>query len=322
MTHTRNISLIGYCIGFGAEDERCKDGPEALKRFGLHAYAAKTGAVCDWQSMISEEQAAALIQPEMAGLAAKTESKTRRTVPVSLRLKEAVRGAVASGALPVVIGGDHSQAIGEVAGVKAALGQGKRVGLVYVDAHLDGHTGTTTPSGNTHGMSVAALIGYGDPRLTAITADGAALEPEDVAIVCARDYEEEEHHLFRTSGVGIRYMEEVQQRGFARVMDEVMQRLVERVDAICLQIDLDAFDPQDAPATGYNIANGLRAADALSYFSGFLSRYPQVRSVALTEYNPHKDDAAQSTARLLGALLEGLCQPAAALATPSPAVAA
>lgn len=316
MTHCPSLALIGYAFGLGAEDYGCAEGPDALKRFGLERHARAAGLECQWQRILREENPQPLSAWQQ--LAEKTEIKIRRTVPINLALKQEVSKAIYGNKLPVVIGGDHSHAIGEVAGVKVAVGAGKRIGLVYVDAHLDGHTETSTPSGNTHGMGVAALLGYGDPRLTAIANEGATLDPKDVYIVCARDYEAEEHDLLKRLGVTMHYMSEVNARGFGTVVDEAMTALSARVDAICLQIDLDAFDPADAPATGYNIPDGLRREAALSCFEGFLTRYPAIHSFALTEYNPHKDDAEQRTAQLLGSILEGLCRSATAVSS-SPA---
>lgn len=305
MSHCPTIALIGYAFGLGAEDYGCADGPDALRAFGLERFAQTAGMTCHWQRILREENPAPL--PGWQSIREKTGLKVARTLPINAALKQEVRQAIEGGALPVVIGGDHSHAIGEVAGVRAAIGAGRRIGLVYVDAHLDGHTDDSTPSGNTHGMGVAALLGHGDAQLTKLAAEGATLDPRDVAIVCARDYEAEEQQLLERLGVRIHYMREVNERGFAAVMSQVMDELTARVDAVCLQIDLDAFDPADAPGTGYHLPGGLTREAALACFNGFLTRYPSVRSFALTEYNPHKDDATQTTARLLGSILEGLC---------------
>lgn len=200
----------------------------------------------------------------------------------------------------MIIGGDHSCAIGTWKGAARAFGKRGAhgaLGLIWIDAHMDGHTPETTPSGKLHGMPVACLLGHGDRRLTGIGGD-APLDPRRVCLVGVRSFEPEEAALLRRLGVRVFFMKEVERRGLAAVMKEAVA--VARGDGgrYGVSLDLDALDPRDAPGVGTPVAGGIRAADlrrALSAIAGD----DALAALEIVEYNPHQDRRG-ATARLVG----------------------
>ncbi len=188
---------------------------------------------------------------------------------------------------PIVIGGDHSCAIGTWSGVSTFYhDRGQDVGLIWVDAHMDSHTPETTPSGNIHGMPLAALLGFGDQRFTTIGGTQEKIKPENVILIGVRSYEEEEAELLSRLGVQIHFMEEARQKGIEPLMTEAFQQLSARVP-VGLSIDMDGLDPQFAPGVGTPVADGL-SLDALLASLAQLD-LAKCCALELVEYNPDLD---------------------------------
>jgi arginase len=158
-----------------------------------------------------------------------------------------------SGAFPLILGGDHSLAIGSVAG----MAQGRRIGLIWIDAHADFNTAETTPSGNIHGMSVAALTGRGHPALTHLWGEGPALRDTDVALIGLRSIDPLEKEALRASGIHVFTMHDIDRRGMAAVMQEAIAQVSAHTEGFYVSLDLDALDPREAPGVGTPVLGGL-----------------------------------------------------------------
>ena len=203
-------------------------------------------------------------EPSGAG-AARRIRRARRSSDIVVQhdaaLADAVAGALASKTLPVVIGGDHSIAVGTWGGVaraRAAMpGQGAPFGLVWFDAHLDAHTMETSPSLNPHGMSAAVLLGHGDSELLAI--GGAVLRPENFCYIGARSYEPGEHALLQRLGVRIVYMEEIHRRGLKAVVADAVAIATAGTTGFGITIDLDGFEPRTHRASASRRRTGCAA---------------------------------------------------------------
>jgi arginase len=201
---------------------------------------------------------------------------------------------VARGRVPLVLGGDHSCAIGTWKGTARALASRGSPGLIWIDAHMDAHTALTTPSGRMHGMPLACLLGHGDPRLTTI-AGGARLDPKRVCLVGVRSFETGEAALLRRLGVRVFFMHEIARRGLHEVMADAVA-IAGSGGAYGISLDLDAVDPHDAPGVGSPVAGGIRGPDLLRAFSR-IGRDPKLAGLEVVEYNPHRDRG-DATARL------------------------
>ena len=215
-------------------------------------------------------------------------------------LARRVAQTLISGALPLVVGGDHAIAAGTWRGVGSALGHPP--GLVWLDAHLDAHTPESTPSGNPHGMPLAALLGQGGPELAEVP--GPALDPRHVCIVGARSFEASELALLRRLGVRIFGMAEIRRRGLGEVFAEALAIAAEGGREFGLSIDLDVIDPAEAPGVETPARGGLAAGELLPLLAG-LGRLPACRAIELAEYHPGHDHDGRTAAialALVGAL--------------------
>ncbi|TBH21369.1 arginase [Thermus thermamylovorans] len=206
----------------------------------------------------------------------------------ALALKERL-AALPQEVLPVVLGGDHSLAMGSVSGVARG-----RVGVVWVDAHGDFNTLETSPSGNIHGMPLAVLCGLGHPRLTEAF---RAVEPEDVVLIGVRSLDPGEKRLLREAGVSIYTMHQVDRLGVARIAEEVLERL----EGLPLHVSLDAdvLDPALAPGVGTPVPGGLTYREA-HLLMEILAQSGRVRSLDLVEVNPVLDERNRTAEMMVG----------------------
>jgi len=202
------------------------------------------------------------------------------------------------------IGGDHSCAIATWSGVAEALRPSGDLGLLWIDAHMDSHTPETSESGNIHGMPLAALLGYGDSRLTQILSDKPKIHPENLVLIGIRSYESGEANLLQSLGVRIYYIEEVKERGLQAVMEEAIDKVSKNTAGYGVSLDLDSMDPLYFSAVGTPVDNGLHPEELLACFSCFSSRPPV--TFEIVEYNPFLDPDLKSAQLLLRILRESL----------------
>ena len=197
---------------------------------------------------------------------------------------------VERGEFPLVLGGDHSISAGTVSGiVAAARKQGKKVGLLWIDAHGDINTPETSPSGNIHGMPVAALLGEGPSELTSLAGDGPKVDPANVALVGIRSLDDGEKARLKRFGVQVHTMSDVDRHGIHRIMKKALARVTAGTGYVHVSFDLDAVDPTVAPGVGTPVKGGLDYREAhlimeLLHDSGVMT------SLEMVEVNPILDD--------------------------------
>lgn len=275
----RKIALIGVANGFGAGDRGCQDGPEFLRTNKILNDLGRTGNDIHWDETIRLTQ-----QPEPDAVTAVRDISQRLAVTVAKHL--------AAGDFPLVIGGDHSCAIGTWSGVRAHLiataGVDARFGLIWIDAHMDSHTPRTSPSQNIHGMPLACLMGYGEPQLTEIASPSPKLRPEDICLIGVRSFEWGELELLQTLGVRIYFMDEVHRRGMSAVLDEARCHVSQATVGYGISMDMDVLDPREEPGVGTPVPDGLlreEVTDALASIHGD----PLLLAFEIVEYNPYHD---------------------------------
>jgi arginase len=204
------------------------------------------------------------------------------------RLALSVEKTLDSGYFPLVVGGDHSCAIGTWSGVHRWMGNRGELGLIWIDAHMDSHTFATTPSGALHGMPLACLLGYGDKQLTGIGTGLPKLHPEHVCLLGARSFEAGEAKLLKQLGVRVITMEEIRTRGIEATLAEALDIARNGTAGYGVSLDLDVLDPAEEPGVGSPEPNGLscleleRAMHQLRHDSTLLA-------MEIVEYNPHHD---------------------------------
>ncbi|WP_225782285.1 arginase [Xenophilus sp. Marseille-Q4582] len=288
------LALIGAEVGEGASDAGCKWGAQALRERGLAAHLHRAGRQAHWAGWVQAPGAR-----DAAG-------RLRAVERFNAELAQRVLAEAQSGALPVVVGGDHSCAVGTWSAIAEHWRPQGDIGLVWVDAHLDAHTPASSPSGAPHGMPVAALLGHGTPGLTSLGGWAGKLQPDHLVILGARSFEAGELALLTSLGVRVMYMPEVAQRGFAACLAEAVAQVRRHTVAWGLSFDLDALDPADAPGTGTPVAAGIRLADAMGALRACAAD-PACAALEVVEYNPRHDSdgrTAQAAFDLLAAMTE------------------
>jgi arginase len=285
------IRIIGVACGVGAPDPRCAEGPTALRRGGLISRLQHAGLAAAWSTTL----------PATSGADAYTV-----VARVAERLALHTEALAAAGRIPVVLGGDHTCAIGTWKGIARAVAPRGSLGLIWIDAHMDAHIPQTTPSGRLHGMPLACLLGHGDPRLTAIAA-GTLLDPKRVCLVGVRSFETGEAALLRRLGVRIFFMHEVARRGLQDVLGDAVAIAGRGGSPYGITLDLDAIDPRDAPGVGTPVAGGIRGPELLRALSR-LGRDAMLAGLEIAEYNPDRDRGGK-TARLVAATIHALFAP-------------
>ena len=221
----------------------------------------------------------------------------REIVDVTRRLHEQVLEGLREGCMPLILGGDHSLSMGSVSALASHhAADGGSVGLVWVDAHTDMNVPETTPSGNIHGMSLAALVGIGDPELVGIAGDGPALDPERVSVLGARSIDASEREVVQESGVRVFTMSEIDERGLTVCVDEALERATDGTDGFQLSFDLDVIDPLVAPGVGTPVPGGLTYREA-HLICEKVARTERLLGMEMVELNPVLDEG-NRTARL------------------------
>ncbi len=290
----RPVSIIGVPTDFGANRRGVDMGPSAIRYGGL--YEALESASVEWTDVGD------LRTPRIASAgprsAAAPEGEVRHleaTAEVCSRLSERVDGAIAEDRIPLVLGGDHSIAIGTLV-ASAAAGP---LGAIWFDAHADFNTPATTPSGNIHGMPLAAALGYGDFG-DRPWAHAEGLQEDRVALVGLRDVDPTERETLRNSDVTVFTMTDIDRRGMLDVVREAIDIATDGGSApVHVSLDLDWLDPNEAPGVGTPVRGGVSYREAHTAMEYLAEAVPEagLRSMDLVEVNPILDHS-NETARL------------------------
>ena len=253
----RRIGIIGAPCGFGASVAGVDLGPAAMRVAGLKQRVAGLGYEVRDKGDLRIECSAEPPQP------GEKLRYLREIKDACERLAVEVKTALEGGELPVVLGGDHSVAIGTVSGVTSFYARrGETVGLIWFDAHADMNTPETSPSGNIHGMPLAVLLGHGAPELTGIEGFSPKLDPRLCAHIGARDVDPGERELIRKLGMRFFTMREVDERGMSACIDEAIHIASKATAGYHVTLDVDALDPGDAPGSGTVVRGGLTYREA------------------------------------------------------------
>jgi arginase len=196
----------------------------------------------------------------------------------------AAREAVAAGSLPLFIGGDHSVSAGTIGGATHS----GRSGVLWIDAHGDFNTPETSPSGNIHGMPLAALVGQGAPELVNLGRPGAKLRNNDVAMIGLRDLDDAEKVALRGSGIALYTMRDIDDRGIADIARQALRDLA-HLDRIHVSLDMDSLDPDEAPGVGTPVPGGLTYREA-HYACEEAARSGRLLGMDIVELNPTLDE--------------------------------
>lgn len=217
-----------------------------------------------------------------------------------------VEDSLAGGYTPVVLGGDHSIAIGTVAGL-ARFGRGggrrkpRKYGLIWVDAHADINTPRTTLSGNVHGMPLAVALGMGDKMFTELAGLAPMVDPANAVLLAVRSIDELERENLRTAGLRVMTMREIDERGVSDCMSEAIEIVTDGTDGFHVSFDIDSLDPRWAPGVGTPVAGGITVREAHLVME-MVADSRQLASLEMVEVNPVIDER-NTTAELAAWLI-------------------
>ena len=265
--------VIGAASGAGAPNPACGKGPAALHRY--HVFHDTPLQHVKWDAILHVPRA-------------QQDTPLHAVASISSQLAEEVEAVLHAGNFPLVVGGDHSCAIGTWSGAHHALADRGPIGLIWIDAHMDSHTFATTPSGQLHGMPLACLLGHGEAALTGINGPEAKLHPEHVCLIGVRSFEAGEAALLHRLGVRVFDMDEVRRRGLVKVFDEALAIVRHGTAGFGVSVDLDALDPEEEPGVGTPVPGGLRRAELATALSR-LRGDPAFVAMEIVEYNPRRD---------------------------------
>lgn len=222
-------------------------------------------------------------------------------VEANQTLAQLVKEQVEKEYFPLVLGGDHSIAIGSIAGVSNHYSD---LGVIWYDAHGDINTVETSPSGNIHGMPLAVNLGLGHPKLTTILSKHPKVKPENIVLIGIRDLDVGERQLIKDLNIKIYTMHEIDRLGMPKVMEETIHYLKERTDGVHLSFDLDGIDPSEAPGVGTPVIGGATYRESHLAME-MLAESELITSAEFVEVNPMLDDK-NKTAILTVALIGSL----------------
>ena len=247
------ICVIGVPMDLGADRRGVDIGASAIRYAGLNDQLRRLGYV------VNDVGNIVVPQPE-----SRPEGDTRMKylepiLQASEDLADAVTAALRAGEFPLILGGDHSIALGSITGVARVH---RDVGVIWVDAHGDFNTNETTPSGNIHGMVLAALAGLGPSSLTDFGGWSPKINKQTIVIVGARDLDEQEQELLRSEQIHVFTMTDIDKHGMSEIMREAVVIASQASHGVHLSLDMDSLDPREAPGVGTPVRGGLTYREA------------------------------------------------------------
>lgn len=288
------IQLIGFASGIGAPDPDCGHGPEVLRQMGLETVLEQHGLHAKWKSFITtpvlnleNQQRSDFLLLQLKSLA--------HEVAKSVFQRERF----------VVIGGDHSCAIGTWSGASHQLHTRGSLGLIWVDAHMDSHTPLTSHTGALHGMPLACLLGYGEQRFTQLYSNRPKIHPQHLCLVGVRSYETEEAQLLKRLGVRVIDMKEIKQRGLYNAMQEALEIANRGTIGFGVSIDLDSLDPSEAPGVSTPEMDGIVGSELIAALEAVSNEHDLI-GLEIAELNPNKDKNSMTANLAIEAILASL----------------
>jgi len=282
---TRKIRIIGVPLDMGASRRGVDMGPSAMRVAGLEARLEALGhQVTDGGN----------IRVEVAETRASGSSSARYLTEIAetcTRTAEAVVRTLEEGIVPLVLGGDHSLAAGSVSGVAEFYRRrNERIGVIWLDTHSDINTPETSPSGNVHGMPLAALLGLGPEALQDIYGFSPKVAPENTVLIGIRDIDSAERDNIRRAGVAEVYtMRDIDERGMRTVMEEALRAAGRGTAGYHVSLDMDWIDPEDAPGVGTPVRGGATYREAHLAME-ILADHGRMVSFEIVEVNPVIDE--------------------------------
>lgn len=291
----KTVEIIGAPSTFGQRKLGVNLGPDAIRYAGIVARIEAIGlTVKDSGNINVPELNLNKFNSEQQGL-----RNLEEIIETSETLSQSVSNSISNNHFPLILGGDHSIAIGSISGVSKHY---ENLGVIWYDAHGDLNIPEESPSGNIHGMPLRILAGDGDDKLVNIANYAPKVKPENIVLIGMRDLDVGERQYIKDNNIKTYTMAEVDRNGIKQVIKETIDYLKEKTDGIHLSLDVDALDPVETPGTGTRVLGGLTYRE--SHFAlEFLHNSNLVTSMDLVEVNPlidHNNDTAEQAVGLVG----------------------
>ncbi len=283
-----NISIIGFPMDLGAGRRGVDMGPSALRIAGLQNKLEKLGySVRDTGDINIQIMERQKIKDEKL-------KYLSEIIKVSKVLADKVNSVLEKGNFPLCIGGDHSMALGTIAGISSYCRKRKlKPGVIWIDAHADMNTDKTTPSGNIHGMPLAASLGFGNKELVNFYGFSPKLLPENCALIGIRSIDEAEKEIVKKLNLSVYTMQDIDKLGIHRIINKVLKQFSNNVDHIHVSFDVDSVDPSIAPGVGTPVQGGLSFREAHLIMES-IAECGCMSSLEVAEVNPILDDKNKS----------------------------
>ncbi|WP_199478424.1 arginase [Peribacillus saganii] len=291
----KKLSIVGLPMDLGQTRRGVDMGPSAIR------YAGVVERLENLNLEIDDLGDIVVGRPKLIENPNSNLKNLELVAKMNTELAQKVDEIVKGGSFPLVLGGDHSIAIGTLAGISKHY---KNLGVIWYDAHGDLNTEATSPSGNIHGMPLAVSLGLGHPDLTDILDYTPKVKPENVVIIGARSLDEGERELIKEKGIRVFTMHEIDRLGMTRVMEEAIDYLKGRTDGVHLSLDLDGLDPNDAPGVGTPVIGGISYRESHLAME-MLAESNMITSAEFVEVNPILDER-NKTATVAVALMGSL----------------
>jgi len=296
----QKIRIIGVPMDLGASRRGVDMGPSALRVAGLQARIKQLGLQVEDIGNISVKQ------PEEMSYGEKRAKYLAEIADACKDLAAIVEKTLDENMTPVVLGGDHSIAAGSLSGVAGYFRQKeKKFGLIWLDAHGDINTPESSPSGNVHGMPLAAAMGYGAAELVELQGFKPKVEPQNISLVGIRDLDSQEKKLAKKSGVHVFTMRDIDERGMREVMSDALKYAMDDTDGISVSLDMDFVDPSDAPGVGTPVRGGVTYREAHLAME-MLADTEAMVSLEVVEINPVIDEHNRTALLGVELVLSGL----------------
>jgi arginase len=298
----QKVRIIGVPMDLGQSRRGVDMGPSALRVAGLQARLKQLGHQVEDIGNISVKQAEEMPYGE------KRAKYLAEIAETCKDLAEIVQKSLEEDFVPLVLGGDHSIAAGAVTGVAAHFRKEKKqIGYIWLDAHGDMNTPESSPSGNVHGMPLAAVMGYGAPELVDLLGFKPKVEPQNIVLVGVRDLDSQERRLVKKSGVRVFTMRDIDERGMREVMADALKYATDDTDGISVSLDMDFVDPSDAPGVGTPVRGGVTYREAHLAME-MIADSDAMASMEVVEINPVIDEHNRTALLGVELILSGLGQ--------------
>ena len=284
----KQIRVIGVPLDLGQSRRGVDMGPSAVRVAGLEARLEAIGHV------VEDGGNVAVAMPEQKKEGHPHAKYLKEITATCTKSAELVLKTLDAGKIPLVLGGDHSVAAGTVAGVAEFYRRkNQSIGLIWIDAHSDINTPATSPSGNVHGMPLAAIMGLGPPELSHIFEFSPKVKPENCVLVGIRDVDAHEKENIRKAGVEVFTMRDIDERGMRTVMEEALRMAGRGTAGYHVSLDMDWIDPEDAPGVGTPVWGGATYREAHLAME-IISDHGRMLSLEIVEVNPVIDEHNQT----------------------------